>query len=234
MVKILILFYLNIKDTHGYEIQKFIQTSGFDGWTNVKPGSIYYSLSKMEKNGEIILVKEEHIDSRVRKIYQITELGKAELEKAIEKELSNPLVPLNFDKFILPITFNKLDKKTAKKIIDKKIHDLNEILEYWSYWKNIKINEESSKVERISFEMTISNYRYELEWYSSLVDEFDYYCELSRKNELMIKRFKFESIQNSNKEDYKVESVDELKDIILNNPDKAKIALERLIDIIKN
>ncbi len=33
MIRTLILYYLNIKPTHGYEIQKFLQVSGADRWT---------------------------------------------------------------------------------------------------------------------------------------------------------------------------------------------------------
>ena len=39
MVRILILYYLNIKTTHGYEIQKFIQETGLEQWTQIKSGS---------------------------------------------------------------------------------------------------------------------------------------------------------------------------------------------------
>lgn len=236
MVKILILFYLNIKDTHGYEIQKFIQASGFDSWTNIKAGSIYYALGKMEKDGEIELVREETRGSRIRKIYKITDLGIIELKEAIEKELEKPLVPLNLDKFILPSTFNKLDKVVAIKIIETHMKELNKTLEYWNYWKNIKINADSPQVETISFDMTICNYEYELKWCKALIEEFDLYYKLSEKNEAMIKNFHFSEMEEHNKKNIDINkaSVDQLKDIILNNSDDAKDALEKLITVIGN
>ncbi|NKF05873.1 PadR family transcriptional regulator [Clostridium gasigenes] len=234
MVKVLILYYLNIKATHGYEIQKFIQASGFEAWTNIKAGSIYYALSKMDKNGEIRLVREENRGSRVRRIYEITDLGVIELKKEIEKELDKPLVPLNIDKFILPITFNKLDKDEAISIIEERIKELNKKLEYWNYWKGIKINDCSTQVERLSFEMTICNYEYEIKWHESLIEEFDLYCELSEKNEVMIKSFNFAELDEKDSEDININkaSLKELKNIILNDPTGAKNALERLITII--
>jgi len=236
MVKVLILFYLNIKDTHGYEIQKFIQASGFDTWTNIKTGSIYYALRKMEKDGEIELVREETRGSRIRKIYKITDLGIIELKKTIEKELDRPLVPLNLDKFILPITFNKLDKNVAIKIINEHIKQINKTLEYWKYWRNIKINSDSPQVEMISFDMTISNYEYELKWYLALIKEFDLYYKLSEKNEVMIRDFNFSEIEEKDTINVDIDkaSVSQLKDIILNNTSQAKAALEKLITVIGN
>lgn len=232
MVKIIILYYLNIKATHGYEIQKFIQASGFETWTNIKPGSIYYALSKMEKSGELKLVREENRGSRVRRIYEITDLGVTELKKAIEKELNEPLVPLNIDKFILPITFNKLDKNEAISIIDNRIKELNKKLEYWKHWRNIKINENSTKVEIISFDMTITNYEYEINWHKSLIEEFDLYYELSGKNEEFIRSFDFGEADEKPSEDINKDNINQLKEMILNDPSEAKDALERLINII--
>lgn len=232
MVKIIILYYLNIKATHGYEIQKFIQASGFETWTNIKPGSIYYALSKMEKSGEVKLVREENRGSRVRRIYEITDLGITELKKAIEKELNEPLVPLNIDKFILPITFNKLDKNEAISIIDERIKELNKKLEYWKHWRNIKINENSTKVETISFDMTITNYEYEINWHKSLIEEFDLYYELSGKNEEFIRNFDFGEADEKPVEDINKAKINQLKDMILNDPSEAKDALEKLINII--
>ena len=75
---------LCLKDpTHGYGIvQKVEQLT--DGAIRLAPGTMYGSLSKMEKDGVIRFVKEEE----KRKIYQITPLGSELLEierKRIER-----------------------------------------------------------------------------------------------------------------------------------------------------
>ena len=75
MIRGLILYYLNIKPTHGYEIQLFIKVSGMDQWAKVQSGSIYYALNKLEKEKCIQVLREERTGSRVRKIYEITDLG---------------------------------------------------------------------------------------------------------------------------------------------------------------
>ncbi|MGX4599995.1 PadR family transcriptional regulator [Faecalimicrobium sp. JNUCC 81] len=234
MVKLIILYYLNIKSTHGYEIQKFIQATGLDVWAKVKSGSIYYALSKMEKNGEVELYKEETHGSKVRKIYKITEKGKLELKNTIKQELDKPLMPIGTDKFIIPITFNRLDKEAAIKIINKHIKNLEETLEYWEYWENIKINNSTLDVERISFEMTVSGIKDSIRWHKAVINEYDEYIKYSQSQELMIKNIDFGEVEEQNNIDKKLnqERIEELRDIILNNPERSKEALEELMNLM--
>lgn len=239
MVKVLILYFLNIKQTHGYEIQKFIQTSGFDTWANIKTGSIYYALNKMEKDGEIELVREEIRGSRTRRIYKITELGREVLKKTIEEELKGPIVPLNLGKFILPATFNKINKQSAVEIIEKRIGELNKEIEFWKYWREVKANASSGatfhKADKISFDMAISNFEYELQWYRALIEEFDIYYEFSKKYEIMIKNVDFEEVDQKDTAGIDIEkaSIGDLKSIILNNSEAAEAALNKLITMIQ-
>lgn len=64
-----ILFCLQ-KPNHGYGIVQTVERLT-DGAIRLAPGTMYGSLSKMEKDGLICFVREEE----KRKIYQITELG---------------------------------------------------------------------------------------------------------------------------------------------------------------
>lgn len=234
MVKLIILYYLNIKPTHGYEIQKFIQATGLDVWAKIKSGSIYYALSKMEKNGEVGLYKEETHGSKVRKIYKITEKGKLELKKTIEQELDKPLIPIGTEKFIIPITFNRLDKKQATSIINNHIKSLEETLDYWEYWKDIKINDSTLEVERISFDMTLTGIKDSIRWHKAVIDEYDEYIKYSQSQELMIKNIDFGEVEEAKNNDTKADKdrIDELREIILNNPEKSKDALEELMNLI--
>lgn len=69
-----ILFSLQ-EPNHGYGIVKNVEKLT-DGEIKLAPGTMYGSLSKMEKDGLIVFLKEEE----KRKIYQITELGKEVLQ----------------------------------------------------------------------------------------------------------------------------------------------------------
>lgn len=57
-------------EMHGYSIVQKVETLT-DGEIRLSPGTMYGSLSKMEKDGLICFVREEE----KRKIYRITDLG---------------------------------------------------------------------------------------------------------------------------------------------------------------
>lgn len=75
------------EEAHGYSIVKKTEQLT-KGDIKISPGTMYGSLSKMEKDGLIEFVREEE----KRKIYRITELGKQVLElemKRIERLYEN-------------------------------------------------------------------------------------------------------------------------------------------------
>lgn len=65
---------------HGYGIVQRVEKMT-DGEIRLSPGTMYGSLSKMEKDGLIAFVQEEE----KRKIYQITELGKQVLQLELKR-----------------------------------------------------------------------------------------------------------------------------------------------------
>ena len=69
-----ILFCLQ-KESHGYGITQKVKEMT-DSQVLISPGTMYGTLSKMEKDGLISFVREEE----KRKIYQITDLGRKVLD----------------------------------------------------------------------------------------------------------------------------------------------------------
>ncbi|MBQ9142594.1 MAG: PadR family transcriptional regulator [Lachnospiraceae bacterium] len=65
---------------HGYGIVQRVEKMT-DGEIRLSPGTMYGSLSKMEKDGLIVFVREEE----KRKIYQITELGRQVLQLELKR-----------------------------------------------------------------------------------------------------------------------------------------------------
>lgn len=75
------------KETHGYGIVRQVEALT-KGEIRISPGTMYGSLSKMEKDGLIRFIREEE----KRKIYCITDLGKQVLElemKRVERLYQN-------------------------------------------------------------------------------------------------------------------------------------------------
>ncbi|ABV09356.1 PadR family transcriptional regulator [Streptococcus gordonii] len=74
-----ILFCLQ-KERHGYSITQKVKELT-DGRLSISPGTMYGTLSKMEKDGLIAFVREEE----KRKLYQITDLGQKILNLEIQR-----------------------------------------------------------------------------------------------------------------------------------------------------
>lgn len=68
------------EETHGYGIVQKVEELT-KGQIRISPGTMYGSLSKMEKDGLIAFVREEE----KRKIYRITELGTQVLELEMKR-----------------------------------------------------------------------------------------------------------------------------------------------------
>lgn len=227
IIKVLILYYLSIKSTHGYEIQKFIQTNQMDKWTKIQSGSIYYALNKLEKDGLILLVEEMGLGSKARKIYKITDKGRDELKELVKNEIANELFPSGSDKFIIYPLLNTLDKKYMISIINDHISGLRDKIAYLKKWQKIKVNKQSLAVERISFEIMITNLEYQVKWHEALIDEMDKCIAASNEISNLISNFDFsnaETIEASTND-----SIESLKLEILSNPETASEKLEELI-----
>lgn len=81
------------KANHGYGIVQMVEKMT-DGEITLSPGTMYGSLSKMEKDGLIEFVREED----KRKIYVITELGEEVLNlelKRIKRLYRNAMEDIN-------------------------------------------------------------------------------------------------------------------------------------------
>ena len=76
-----------LEESHGYDIVRKVDTLTH-GQIRLSPGTLYGSLSKMEKDGLIRFIREEE----KRKIYKITDLGRQVLDlemKRIERLYQN-------------------------------------------------------------------------------------------------------------------------------------------------
>lgn len=233
MISAFILYYLNMKPTHGYEIQKFIQISGVDQWAKIQSGSIYYALNKLEKDNYIQVLREERTGSRVRKIYTITEIGKQELHQEMSEELAKPIANIGSMKFFTGPMLNSLTKEEITKIVNHHIDNLKEQKEFWEQWYRVKVDETAMELNRLSFQMTISNIDYQILWHVELLDNLEDYIQLSNETEQIIKRMDFDQMEDSKNvsaDEEKLQYAMKLKNEILKDPQNAISNLDLIIE----
>lgn len=234
MVRAFILYYLNIKKTHGYEIQKFLMMQGTEQWGKIQSGSIYYALTKLEKEKFIEVYQEERIGSKIRKIYQITESGKQELKREMAEQLASPLVPVGSFKFMTDPMLSTLTKEECESIIKGHLLTLKEQRAYWSKWQEIKGTDTSLPLTILSFQMAITSINDQIAWHEELLKNLDVYIQCSKNTTQLIQSVDFDIFEDKVKEKHtdneKLAYAKKLRDAILEDPRNAIDNLDRIIE----
>lgn len=236
MIRAWILFYLNIKPTHGYEIQRFFQISGTEQWAKIQSGSIYYALSKLEKEKFIKVVREERTGSRIRKVYGITESGKEELKKELKIQMAAPISNIGSMKFLISPLLCELTQEEIAVIVNRHIMELKEELAYWNKWRKAKISEFSTRLEALSFDYAIHSLEDQIEWHGELVGQLDTYIKQGMDVKNYIKAFDFSEINPdiTISEDDVESMIDKIKEEFLKNPKNAAVNVKRMLEELKN
>jgi DNA-binding PadR family transcriptional regulator len=172
MVQLLILYYLSLKATHGYEIQKFIQLNHMDEWNNIKSGSIYYAMSKLERDGLIALVKRVGEGEKTKCIYSITEKGIVRLREMALTELNKPLGSILSEKFLVyPIVAN-LTKDEILSSINSHVIELQAKRQDIDSWYIEKYNT-ATNVEKATLNLMKESVEGQIKWHSILAENID-------------------------------------------------------------
>ncbi|GIL03056.1 MAG: hypothetical protein BroJett030_29550 [Alphaproteobacteria bacterium] len=84
-VRTLILAILNFCEASGYEIKKMSSEGSFSYFVDISYGSIYPTLARLEAEGMVAGRVESHAGKPDRRIYSITERGRAELVRGLSQ-----------------------------------------------------------------------------------------------------------------------------------------------------
>ncbi|SEG15571.1 Transcriptional regulator PadR-like family protein [Nonomuraea solani] len=113
--RLLVLGLLNEGPRHGYEINQLVTAGALEQWTDVKPGSIYHALAKLETEGLARTHAEERTGDRLRRVYAITDEGRRTLRDLLRKALAGPPHSTRSD-FALALRWHTL--------LEDEVHDL--------------------------------------------------------------------------------------------------------------
>jgi DNA-binding PadR family transcriptional regulator len=190
MVQLLILYYLSLKSTHGYEIQKFIQLNHMEEWNNIQSGSIYYAMNKLEKNGLIGLVEKVGDSEKSRRIYAITEKGRSKLAQIALHELKKPLGSISSEKFLIyPIVAN-LTKREILLVIEEHITSLEKELYDINNWCEKK-EKTAGNLEKATLKLMKNTVENQILWHKALAENIDETISVSMDISRLIKTVDF-------------------------------------------
>lgn len=172
MVQLLILYFFSIKSTHGYEIQRFISLNQMSEWNNIKSGSIYYAIAKLERDGCIRMLEKEEQGEKKKQTYEITQKGRQMLHELALKEIKKPLQGISSEKFLLyPIVAN-LSKQELILQIQNHITQLSSELDKIKVWKKEK-ETQSYYMEIATLDYMESTIRAQMLWHELLLEHLD-------------------------------------------------------------
>jgi len=172
MIQLLILYYLSLKSTHGYEIQKFVQLNQMDEWNSIQSGSIYYAMGKLEKEGLIELVEKIGSYEKSKRVYAITEKGRNKLAQMALTELKKPLGSIRSEKFLIYPIIANLTKQEMLFAIQEHITSLENELRQVNDWIEKKCTS-AGKVENATLKLMKSTVENQIEWHKSVAENID-------------------------------------------------------------
>ena len=133
-VRTVCLAILNFRDASGYEIKKLSTESHYSHFVDASFGSIYPALGKLEGEGLVTQREERQPGKPPRKVYSITETGRAEL---LDQLVEPPREDVFRSEFLMvAMCAHLLDRATVARAIDtnlaqmrEKLHTVDEAVE---------------------------------------------------------------------------------------------------------
>ena len=155
---------------HGHQIRQTAQTDRTELWTDVKVGSLYGALHRMEAEGVIETVRtEQQGNLPARTVYAITEDGGLELESLREAALRD--TRLRPDPVDLALQLSSdMGEEELRAVIEDRHRKLTAELQSWQ-----RLREAATPhlhgLEPLGFDHTLVRLRAEITWHETLLEE---------------------------------------------------------------
>ncbi|HEX8929743.1 MAG TPA: PadR family transcriptional regulator [Actinomycetota bacterium] len=155
---------------HGHQIRRQAQVDRTELWTDIKPGSLYGALHRMEAEGVIEAVRTEREGNLpARTVYAITEEGIHELYAHRDEALRDTrLAP---DPVDLALQYTQaLAEEELLAAVQARRQALDSQLTSWLQLQEVA-RPYLTGLEPITFDHTLTRLRAELEWHDWLLEE---------------------------------------------------------------
>ncbi len=136
---IFILGLLSARPLSGYDIQQYLELSAAEHWAEVLPGSIYYALNKLERQGFVVVDSVERTGRRERASYRLTSTGQAELRGLVHKALRTPVRVMPSLLYTALTFIHVLDRQEVLAALDSEIVRIEETIAYTSLGEAAKV-----------------------------------------------------------------------------------------------
>jgi len=156
---------------HGHQIRREAQLNRTETWSNVKPGSLYGALQRLEKEGAIEVVRTEQEGNRPeRTVYAITDKGRTELVAIRDAIMRDSR--LRPDPVDLAIQFldDNLTVEEATLDMRLRLRDLEDQLAVWRAQRE-SADPFLNDLDRMVFEHSLRRLALEIEWHRDVLNQ---------------------------------------------------------------
>lgn len=172
--KFLVLGTLGLKgESSGYDVVQYLRESRVERWTDVKIGSIYYAVGKLQENGDIEEVRKERKGKQPEKtIYRITPEGE-ERFKLLQEEAFHGLYP-HFYGFKLALKFNvHRSPEEIEAFAEEAVDRINQQLEAMDSYLDSLSDSERHRRDAFFIEHDRRLFKEERAWIRDAVDRLE-------------------------------------------------------------
>lgn len=157
-------------EMHGHQIRRAAQTERTELWADVKPGSLYGALHRMEAEGIVEAVRTEQEGKRpARTVYRITEEGRGELAAHRDEALRE--ARLRPDPVDLALQFTgDLSEGALRSALEARRGSLASQLASWRQVRE-SADPHLSEMEKMTFGHTLGRLEAELSWHDELLEK---------------------------------------------------------------
>jgi DNA-binding PadR family transcriptional regulator len=153
---------------HGHQIRRAARIDRTELWADVKPGSLYGALHRMEAEGVITAVRTEQEGNRPeRTVYAITDDGRAELaagRDAVLREVRTRADPVD-----LALQFTSdLSQADLQAALELRRHVFAAQVADWSRLR-AQVDPYLTEMERMTFRHTLLRLEAEVAWHDELL-----------------------------------------------------------------
>ncbi len=137
---IFILGLLTARPLSGYDIQQYLELSAAEHWAEVLPGSIYYALNKLERQGFVTVDVVERTGRRERASYRLTPIGRDELRGLLRKAFRTPVRVMPSLLYTALSFVHELERSEVLEAIEAEIARLEADIDYTRLGAEVKVN----------------------------------------------------------------------------------------------
>lgn len=154
---------------HGHQIRRAAQVDRTELWADVKPGSLYGALHRMEADGIVEALRKEQEGNRpARTVYAITEEGKKELAMHRDGALGDARLGPDPVDLALQYTGDLPEQELRRLMGDR----LGVISAQLASWRRVRDEADPylTEMEKMTFRHTLVRLETELAWHHEVLD----------------------------------------------------------------